>query len=302
MNAVTGFNAEEMPASGAEVFPDASRRAFAEAYPETPVVIGHRLHDHPLLGLDALAALAGRLPESSIEYNRGDLPIGIEDKPGHNGLSITETIRTIAEANSWAAIKNIEQDEGYRALLHDLLTEIRPVIEEKTGEMLTPQGFVFISSPNAVTPYHFDPEHNILLQLRGSKKMTQFPAGDGRFAPDRMHESYHLGGPRELRWSDDLAPYGAEYAIEAGEALFVPVMAPHFVRNGPESSISLSITWRSTWSYHESDARCFNALLRKLGFDPAPPKRWPGSNRAKSYGFRAYRRIFGPPSPPAAPA
>ena len=132
--------------------------------------------------------------------------------------------------------------------------------------------------------------------------MTQFPAGDGRYAPDWMHESYHLGGPRELTWRDELADGGTEFAIAPGEALFVPVMAPHYVRNGPDSSISLSITWRSDWSYDEAGARCFNAILRKAGMNPAPPKRWPGSNRAKCVGFRAYRKAFGPPKPPAAPA
>jgi hypothetical protein len=300
MNAVTDLTTDT-PAQDA-VFPQASREAFTKAYPEQPLVLSHNLRDHPLLGLDALADLAGRLPESSIEYNRGDLPIGIDGKPGHTGLSITETIHKIAEANSWAAVKNIEQDEGYRALLHELLEELRPVIEAKTGAMLHPQGFVFISSPDAVTPYHFDPEHNILLQITGSKVMTQFPAGDGRYAPDWMHESYHLGGPRELSWRGELADGGTDFAIAPGEALFVPVMAPHYVRNGPESSISLSITWRSDWSYDEAGARCFNAILRKAGMNPAPPRRWPGSNRAKCVGFRAYRKAFGPPKPPAAPA
>lgn len=301
MNALTEFPHGDAPQDASAVFPDDARKAFAAAYPETPLVIGHGLQDHPLLSLDALAQLAGRIPETSIEYNRGDLPIGVDGKPGPTGLSITETILRIAEANSWAVLKNIEQDEAYRALLHDLLDELRAEVEPKTGAMLTPQAFVFISSPDAVTPYHFDPEHNILLQLRGSKVMTQFPAGDAHFAPDRMHESYHLGGPRELQWKDDFASDGKEFAIQAGEAVFVPVMAPHFVRNGPTSSISLSITWRSDWSYDEAGARCFNAILRKAGLDPAPPKRWPGSNRLKCVGFQGYRKLFGPPAPPVRP-
>lgn len=300
MNAVTDLSRDDARSAVPAIFPDSARNSFASAYPEQPLIIDHELHDHPLLGLDALADLAGRLPESSIEYNRGDLPIGVDGKPGTTGLSITETIHKIAGANSWAVLKNIEQDEGYRALLHALLEELRPAIEAKTGAMLHPQGFVFISSPDAVTPYHFDPEHNILLQLRGSKTMTQFPAGDGRFAPDIMHESYHLGGPRELQWDDGFASAGREFALAPGQALFVPVMAPHFVRNGPESSISLSITWRSDWSYDEAGARCFNALLRKAGMDPAPPHRWPGSNRAKCFGYRAWRKAFGPPKPPIA--
>jgi hypothetical protein len=53
-----------------------------------------------------------------------------------------------------------------------------------------------------------------------------------------------------------------------GEALFVPVMAPHFVRNGPAPSVSLSITWRSEWSFAEADARAFNGLLRRNGLNP----------------------------------
>jgi len=297
MNAVSDLSRGHASESDA-VFPANTKQAFAAAYPETPLVLEHRLLGHPLLQLDALAQLAGRMPETSIEYNRGDLPIGVDGKPGPTGLSIEDTIHRIAEANSWAVLKNIEQDAPYRALLHDLLEELRPAIEAKTGAMLTPQAFVFISSPDAVTPYHFDPEHNILLQLQGSKTMTQFPAGDAHYAPDITHESYHLGGPRELTWRDELASGGTEYAIASGEALFVPVMAPHYVKNGPESSISLSITWRSDWSYDEAGARCFNALLRRVGVTPSPPKRWPGSNKMKSIGYRAWYKAFGPPPPP----
>jgi len=158
--------------------------------------------------------------------------------------------------------------------------------------MLRPQGFVFISSPDAVTPYHFDPEHNILLQLVGTKVMTQFPADDPQFAPDTTHESYHSGGPRELVWADTLAAGGRPFALGPGDAVMVPVMAPHFVKNGPASSISLSITWRSDWSFAEADARCWNGVLRRAGLQPRAPRRWPHRNRAKALAYRAWRRVF----------
>ena len=275
------------------VFPSESLVAFAKGYPETPHVLRHALEADERFSLDALASLSEALPAKSIEYNRGDLPIGIDGKPGSNGLSIGETIRQTATSQSWAVLKNIEQVPDYQALLMALLEELRPRIEATTGELLTPQGFVFISSPNAVTPYHFDPEHNILLQLQGSKVMTQFPAGDPRYAPDEVHESYHLGGPRELPWDDALLAGGTPFAIEPGEAVYVPVMAPHFVRNGPAPSLSLSITWRSEWSYAEAGSRCFNGLVRKLGVAPRAPGRWPANNQAKSLAFRAWRRATG---------
>lgn len=287
MNAPAQFS-DALPRT---VFDAPARRRFAAHYPERPHILTHSLTSHPLLEIEALAQLAERLPLSSVEYNRGDLPIGVDGKPGSNGLTIAETIRRVAEAESWAVLKNIEQVPAYAALLLGLLEEIGPEIEAATGAMLTPQGFIFVSSPGSVTPYHFDPEHNILLQIRGTKVMTQFPAGDTRFVPDVAHETYHSGGPRELKWDDSFLAHRAEFPLAPGEALFVPVMAPHFVKNGPAPSVSLSITWRSEWSYRESDARIFNAILRERGFRPAAPGRWPQQNYAKAYAFRVMRKL-----------
>jgi mannose-6-phosphate isomerase-like protein (cupin superfamily) len=275
------------------VFPPLSRAMFAASYPEGAHKLRHTLAAHPLLELDALAALGETLPPRSLEYNRGDLPIGVDGKPEGNGLTIGETIRGIAHTGSWAVLKNIEQDPAYAALLAGLLGEFEEAIVAKTGRMLNTQGFIFVSSPNAVTPYHFDPEHNILIQLTGNKAMTVFPAGNAVCAPDPVHETYHTGGGRELSWRDDLAEHGVTFRLEPGEAIYVPVMAPHHVRNGLEPSISLSITWRSEWSFAEADARAFNKLLRRWGYDPAPPGRWPARNRGKSIAWRVLRRVPG---------
>lgn len=274
------------------LFDAPSLQHFAAFYPEQGHKLAHHLGAHPLLERDALAELAERLPSEKIEYNRGDVPVAAHaDADISNGLTIADTIRNIDSANSWAVLKNIEQDAAYHSLLLDLLETIRPHIEATTGEMLTPQGFIFLSSPHAVTPYHFDPEHNILLQLQGSKTMVQFPAGDARFASGVHHEKYHHGDTRNLPWSDDFAPHGANHVLHPGNAVYVPVMAPHFVQNGPAASLSLSITWRSEWSYEEAEAHGFNSILRRIGLMPAAPRRYPGRNRAKALGWKVLRRL-----------
>ncbi len=276
------------------VFDSANRLAFADNYPEVPHKLIHALGDHPLLTVEALAQLGEKLPPASVEYNKGDLPVGIDPSlvPA-NGLSIGDTIRHVETSGSWAVLKNIEQRPEYQALLLGLLAELKPHIEAKTGQMLRPQGYIFVSSPDAVTPYHFDPEHNILLQLRGQKVMTQFPAGHACYAPDQTHEGYHTGGHRNLVWRDDLAEGGTEWPLSPGEALFVPVMAPHHVKNGPAVSISLSITWRSDWSFAEADARAFNGVLRRVGIQPKAPGRYPEQNKAKAYAWRTLRKLTG---------
>ncbi len=264
---------------------------FSAAFPNAPAQFAHHLEHHPLLTLEALATLAEALPDDQIEHNRSDIPVGATpDETPANGLSIGDTIRTIDANKSWCVLKNIEAQPAYAALLHDLLAELRAVVEPRTGTMLTLQGYIFVSSPGSVTPYHFDPEHNILLQLQGSKQMHAFPAGDIRFAPQVEHERYHTGGHRGLPWEDSFA--GAEFvaALSPGQAVLMPVMAPHYVVVGPDPSISLSITWRSEWSYFEADAHAANKWLRKRGLSPSMPPRWPRHARLRSLAWRAARK------------
>jgi hypothetical protein len=250
------------------------------------------LPDHPLLSLEALARLGEGLPAGQVEYNPGNVPIGIrpEDVPS-NGLSIGETIRTIDSNGSWAVLKNIESEGPYRDLLMGLLGELESVVTPRTGAMLTPQGFIFISSPGSITPFHFDPEHNILLQLRGTKVMNVWPAGDERFAHRREHERYHTGGHRNLPWEETYEGGQQAVPLAPGDAVLMPVMAPHYVANGDAPSISLSITWRSEWSYRESEAHAANAALRRMGLDPAMPPRWPSYAWAKTVGWRIARKL-----------
>ncbi len=277
---------------------DADARAvLAAAYPEAPVLLAHGLVDHPLLALDALAALAARIRPVDVEYNRGDLPIGIDPAATPaNGLSVAETIRGIEQCGSWMVLKFVEQDPAYRGLLDEILAPLEETVRPATGAMLKREAFVFISSPHAVTPFHFDPEHNILLQIRGTKTMTVFPADDETLASGEAHEAFHAGGHRNLVWRDEYAAKGRAFDLAPGKAVHVPVKAPHWVKNGPEVSISLSVTWRSEWSYREEYARAMNALLRRAGLRPAAPGRYPRQNHVKSLGWRVIdkaRRTLG---------
>jgi hypothetical protein len=271
-------------------FPDLA--PFAVFYPETPGQLRHDLTGDPMFELDALIALAARMRPDDVEYNRGDLPVGVDPATDIlNGLSIAETIRGIEENGSWMVLKFIEQDAEYGALLDRTLDELMPVVGSTTGAMLKREGFIFISSPNAVTPFHFDPEHNILMQIRGSKSMTVFPADDEGVVPGVEHERFHIGGHRNLPWSDDITALGHTVELGAGDAVYVPVKAPHWVQNGPGVSVSLSVTWRSEWSYMEADARGMNSVLRGLGLTATAPKRFPHRNLAKSMGYRAIRKV-----------
>jgi len=278
-------------------FDQAALDIFDKAYPERPTLFHHGLTGHPLLELDALAALAQRIRPVDIEYYPGDAPFGIDPLTGPgNGLDVQETIRRIEECGSWMVLKFVEQDRIFRDFLLEALAPLVPAVAARTGIMLKHRGFIFISSPGSVTPLHFDPEHNILLQVRGTKTMTIFPPDDELVVPAEEHERFHSGGHRNLPWRDEYAGRGRDFDLVPGSAVHVPFMAPHLVRNGPGVSVSFSITWRSEWSYREEYAYRMNHLLRRGGLRPARPKGYPHQNHVKSWGFRVIdkaRRVAG---------
>ena len=271
-------------------FSEADLDRLRAYYPERPGALSHRLTGHPLLTLESLVELGKRLPRASVEYNAGDLPYGVEpDEVSHTGLSVEDTIRGIEECGSWMVLKHVQQDPAYKELLEEALGELAGVVEPVSGEMLCRVGFIFVSSPGAVTPFHLDPEHNVLLQIRGSKTML-IVEGDENVVPPQKHESYHLGGHRNVPWRDEFEARGHRFELTPGDAVHVPLMWPHWVKNGPEPSISFSITWKSEWVYQEADVRGMNHLLRQWGLNPASPAPFPRPNRAKAYAYRAIRR------------
>lgn len=281
-----------MPDRQGAAFGPEARMAFAAAYPDAPARLTHGLAGHPLLDLPALAELAERMPAGRVEYNRGNLPLGVkpEDTPA-NGLSLGDTIRTIESNGSWAVLKNVERDPAYGALLDAALAELRPIVEQHTGPMLHREAFLFISSPGSVTPFHMDPEHNILLQMRGTKTMTVFPAHDEETVPPPKSEEFSRGGHRNLDWNEAFHARGTLFPLSPGDAVLVPVKAPHFVRNGDAVSVSFSITWRSRRSVAEGELHSLNARLRAKGLPLARVGRRPEGQWFARGLYRAVNRL-----------
>ncbi len=277
------------------IFTKASLDEFAARYPAAPARLRHQLIDHPLLSIERLVELARLLPTASVEYNSGDLPIAQDPaKTPMNGLSAEETVRRIAENKSWIVLKNIEQDSFYSSLLDECLVEAAPVAMAATGEMYKREGFVFVSSPGSVTPFHMDPEHNILMQVRGSKTFNIFPPDSAEIVSDEGHEKFHQpGGHRNLPYKDDYSRLAQAVAMGPGDALYVPVKSPHWVKVGPDVSVSLSITWRSDASDAEAFLRRANGWLRAKGLTPPPPGAAPLRDRTARLAARLASRLKG---------
>jgi Cupin-like domain len=244
---------------------------FTAQFARTPFLLPHHLCGHELFSLGRLVELSKRLPAAQVEYNAGEVPVGLDPaRTPRNGLSPEETIRRIEECRSWLVLKNVERDPEYRLLLEACLAEVRAASTRLTEGLCDPHAFIFVSSPGAVTPYHMDPEENFLLQIRGTKTMSVFDRTDRSLVSEPQIERFFTGAHRNLAWREEFQRRARTFDLRPGVALHVPFASPHWVQNGPEVSISFSITFNTRASMRSLHAYQMNARLRRWGVVPVP--------------------------------
>ena len=256
------------------------------AFPEHPAEFAHNLHKDARLTLQAIADLADRLPRQSVICDtsaqpllvpEGGPPRGVLDRPG-------DVIRNIEDANAWLTLLNIEADPAYADLMNTMLDQLELGMTKQQGKMRDRVGFIFASSPNSVTPAHFDIEHSLLMQVSGSKKVSF-----GRFEDDlaRRHEVERYWGGSHGR-IESLPPELSSYQLTPGRGVYIPPVAPHWVHNGPAFSLSVTLTYFTDATVRENLIEAFNGHLRSFHLNPRPPGQSASADMAKTAAMRAW--------------
>ena len=267
------------------------------AFPKRPFGLKHHLAGHPLFALEKLVDLAGQMPADGIEYNSGK--VGIDQKPEETplvDLAPTEVVRRIREANAWMVLKRVERVPAYRALLQEVLDGVARDMGHRDAEdagFTNLEGFVFVSSPNATTPFHSDPEDNFFVQIHGDKFFHVIDNRDGSVVPHQAFEvtpSMH----RNLSYRPEFESRATVFQMKAGDGCFVPYLWPHWVRTGESYSISMAMTWKSPAVRRSNKVLFMNGLLRKWGLPQAPLGASPALDGLKAAAYTALRAPLEP--------
>ena len=142
-----------------------------------------------------------------------------------------------------------------------------------------------------MTPVHFDIEHSLLMQVSGRKIVSI-----GRFQSDaaRRHEinRYWDGSHGRI---ENLPPEIATYTMTPGRAVYIPPGTPHWVHNGPDISLSVTLTYFSAATIRENRIEDFNSYLRRRHMKPQEPGRSAAVDTAKICAMGAWavgRRLW----------
>ncbi len=258
-------------------------------FPLRPFAIRHALAGHPLLTLPRLAQLAGELPRDLLEYNSG--AAAIDQKPDETpalDLDPVEIVRRIETCGAWMVLKRVEKSPAYRALLEDALLSVaraRGFNSLDEAGFTQVEGFLFVSSPNATTPFHLDSEDNFFVQIHGEKFFHVYDNSDHMIA-DEAEIERAMTRHRNLRYQDSFESRATSFQLFDGDGCFIPYQWPHWVRTGSTFSISMAITWKTKAAKRNNDLHFANSMLRKIGFAQAAPGKNPVWDEVKLAFFR----------------
>ena len=260
--------------------------ALDDAFPGESAGFSHDLHLDERLSFASVADLADRLPRRSVIADtaaqpllvpRGGPPRGVLERPG-------DVIRDLRNANAWLTLLNVDEDPGMAEVMNTKLDELESGMVArwgKRGQMYKRVAFIFVSSPNSVTPVHFDIEHSLLMQVSGSKTVS---IGRWESDADRRHEfdRYWDGSHGRI---EAQPPEEISYTMKPGRAVYIPPGRPHWVHNGPDTSLSVTLTFFTAASVRENRLEDFNAHLRRRGMKPREPGRSAAVDTAKIFAM-----------------
>ena len=265
-----------------------------ENFLQVPFALKHGLVNHPLFKLDRLVSLAQTMPRDRIEYSYGMLQPGqkVEDIPSID-LPPVEVINQIENANAWMVIKNVEEDPEYFDVLQQFVDAAQAAAGKKAGDYMDLQGFIFVSSAQATTPFHLDMEENILIQIRGDKFVHVFENNDRALVSEQALEispAKHRNQHYEAVYEDR----AQIFSMQPGDALHIPYSWPHWVKVGAQYSISMAMTWKTPQVKRLNKIRLMNGTLRRLGWPQKAPGVSPALDALKVIVHDAVRLVLDP--------
>ena len=269
---------------------------FRRSYNRQPFTVRHRLAEHPAFQLDALRTLCHRLPRKLVKYRAGKIPhdanfdSSLDD---YKTLTFEQAVDGLEEHRAYIAIYNAERDAEYGQILGGLLGELAAHTESVEPGLNWYSTYIFISTEDAVTPYHMDREMNFLLQIRGTKTVRLWNPNDPDvMTPAERDRLLSFSEDPRPAYKDSLADKASIFELEPGLGVHHPFIAPHLVHTRSGSSISLAITFRTTRSDEWTDAHRFNHLvMRRAGLVPRTVGESALVDRNKARVVRAVRQV-----------
>ncbi len=199
--------------------------------------------------------------------------------------SIDQVIRTIEQGQAWVVLKRCERDPDYMQILNAAMGQILELTGPQIEKVVDfKEVIIFITSPGRLTTYHIDRECNFIAQIAGKKNIYLFDKDDREILPEEEIERFWTIDNNSAIYKPEYQDRAFTFELKPGNGIHVPIGAPHWLQNGDNVSVTMSMNFHFVDSERRDVYRA-NHYLRKLGIHPSPPFAYPMRDSAKKMAW-----------------
>ena len=241
--------------------------------------IRHNYDQHPLMKLDRLAQLAKSLyPTKQCRFilpGTTDASVFDHKSTSPDGRDIDEVFRRIEEPKSWIALYNVQTDPAYGKFLWEVMDNLGSTVNSRE-KIYDVRGFMFISAPPSVTPFHIDRENNFWLQVHGRKTLHVWDRMDRDVVAARDVEEFILFSSLEnVRLKEEMRSHSFAFECGPGDGVYFPSTSPHMTQTesswvvpGNGVSVSIGIVFYTDVTRRQAYVHACNGVMRRLWLNP----------------------------------
>jgi hypothetical protein len=274
---------------------------FAQTFNRLPHEVSHTLAAHPLFQIPALAKLAQKVAaREDPHYAQGDIHVEQQEADSNKRTDpaiwadgrLAKLVQDIEQGKTWIILKHIEREPEYQQIFEACIGDI---LDLAHGEIVKNirwfEAVLFITSPNRVTNYHIDRECSWLLQIQGNKEIHLFDRADQDVLPDEELERYWIANHRfSAVYRPEYESRAMVHQLRPGTGVHIPVNTPHWLQNGANVSVSISVNFQFQDRAWENLYKA-NYYLRRAGLPPAPPGKNLFADRLKRGAYSTVQEI-----------
>ena len=265
-----------------------SEQIFHEKFNRKPIVFEHNLADHPAFSMDRLQKLfemsVGN--ENLLYWDAGQKQLNQRwnEQPGRD-FPVDDAFRRIRETGAWFILFGAKRDPEIAALLEETMQQVQTLSgRDIFSEMKVRSAYIFITAPRRITTYHIDRECNFLLQVHGDKTIHIFDQTDRELIEEETLEKFWSKDNNCAVYKPEMQDRALSVTMKPGMGVHLPVNAPHWLQNGDDISVSLSLNFQFKNPALANIYRA-NYYLRRLGLHPTPPRASRVGDLVKGYGM-----------------
>jgi hypothetical protein len=255
----------------------------------------HRIADLDVLSDANIEQILDRHPRNKLmAFTMGSDPEHPEEWTlvDARDASGAELVQAAQRGRLWFNVLSVDAN-------HPELGQLRDTIAEELAAALpdlvpgSVRLTLLVSSRDAMVYYHADAGPNLLLHVRGQKRLFVYPPLEPHFADPQLMEDIFAGVRIEnLPYRSEFEASARDYLIDPGQLIAWPQNSPHRVVNVDSANVSLAVEFVTRRSHRRVLTWSANRFLSRTLHLPCRSTRetgpWPWLKR---FGYRVARKL-----------